>query len=135
MKQRQSNGNMPQNGQGGILFWSIFVLFLVGGIAFFPISLQSFSSERNRLTKKMMMLEKELDSGKKKLANLNVNLAKFRGESIKQYAEKLGVRPATPEQTVYISMNGLRQARPQIVKQAVHEHTISQLIHNKQKEP
>ena len=89
-----------------IIYWIFYLPILATAVVSIPFANQKYRVEQGELLSVIQRGNAAIEAKNKEINNLNVRLLQFKGEAIKQYAEKLGLHKATSSQLITLDSNG-----------------------------
>ena len=90
-----------------IVYWAIYLPILTFAVISVPFTYQKKQAEQSQLEYAKQRAHAEIEAMKKEIDNLNVRLQYYKGEKIKEHAERLGLHKPAPGQFIVLDRNGL----------------------------
>ena len=108
-----------------IVYWIIYLPILALAVVSLPFNYQKKQEEQSHLENSKQRVQSEIEAMKKEIDNLNVRLQYYKGEKIKQHAERLGLHKPEPGQFIVLDQNGAPVYAENRTRPAVHNLTVA----------
>ena len=89
-----------------IVYWVIYLPILAFAVISIPFNYQKKQAEQSQLEVAKQRAQAEIEAMSKEIDNLNVRLQYFKGEKIKEHAERLGLHKPAAGQFIVLDRNG-----------------------------